>query len=141
MKDDPNRIYQLGDIVHIPGSIHEEELLGVLPPADCIDKLTVKFTWIQETFSHLPHDADKETIKRYAWAHIMILLSTQLFDDKSDTRMHIQWLPYVARLENMGGYSWGSAALSWLYRCLCRVANRNVVKLACPLHLLQSWIF
>ncbi|RYR39631.1 hypothetical protein Ahy_A09g045197 [Arachis hypogaea] len=71
----------------------------------------------------------------------MILLSTQLFDDKSDTRMHIQWLPYVARLENMGGYSWGSAALSWLYRCLCRVANRNVVKLACPLHLLQSWIF
>ncbi|XP_072064041.1 protein MAINTENANCE OF MERISTEMS-like [Arachis hypogaea] len=44
-------------------------------------------------------------------------------------------------LEDMDQYSWGSAALSWLYRCLCRVANRNVVKLAGPLQLLQSWIF
>ncbi|KAL4306907.1 hypothetical protein AHAS_Ahas16G0225200 [Arachis hypogaea] len=55
--------------------------------------------------------------------------------------MHIKWLPYVVRLEDMGSYSWGSAALSWLYRCLCHVANKNVVKLAGPLQLLQSWIF
>ncbi|RYQ96313.1 hypothetical protein Ahy_B08g092020 [Arachis hypogaea] len=41
----------------------------------------------------------------------------------------------------MGTYSWGSAALAWLYRCMCRVANRHVVKLAGPLQLLQSWIF
>ncbi|RYR25350.1 hypothetical protein Ahy_B02g059047 [Arachis hypogaea] len=56
-------------------------------------------------------------------------------------RMRIQWLPYVVILEDMGGYSWGSAALSWLYRCLCRVANKHVVKLAGPLQLFQSWIF
>ncbi|RYR08832.1 hypothetical protein Ahy_B05g076663 isoform D [Arachis hypogaea] len=71
----------------------------------------------------------------------MILLGTQLFADKSGNRIHIRWLPYVARLEEMGGYSWGSAALAWLYRCMCRVANRHVVKLAGPLQLLQSWIF
>ncbi|QHN95510.1 uncharacterized protein DS421_18g610320 [Arachis hypogaea] len=82
----------------------QDELLGVLPPANCIDKFT-------------------------------------LFGDKSGTRLHIRWLPYVARLEGMGQYSWGSTALSWLYRCMCRVANRNVVKLASPLQLLQSWIF
>ncbi|RYR25389.1 hypothetical protein Ahy_B02g059105 [Arachis hypogaea] len=41
----------------------------------------------------------------------------------------------------MGGYSWGSAALAWLYRCMCRVANRHIVKLAGPLQLLQSSIF
>ncbi|RYR19627.1 hypothetical protein Ahy_B03g064473 [Arachis hypogaea] len=64
-----------------------------------------------------------------------------LFGDKSSTRLHIRWLPYVARLEDMGGYSWESAALSWLYRCMYRVANKNVVKLAGPLQLLQSWIF
>ncbi|RYQ98009.1 hypothetical protein Ahy_B08g094082 [Arachis hypogaea] len=71
----------------------------------------------------------------------MMLLSTQLFGDKSGTRLHIRWLSYVAKLEDMGHYSWGSAALSWLYRCMCRVANRNIVKLAGPLQLLQSWIF
>ncbi|KAL4286703.1 hypothetical protein AHAS_Ahas19G0112700 [Arachis hypogaea] len=91
---------------------------------------------MQETFSRILHDADEEIVRRYARAHIMMLLSTQLFGDKSGTRMHIRWLPYVARLEDMGGYSWGSATLSWLYRCLCRVANRNVVKLVSLLQLL-----
>ncbi|RYQ86176.1 hypothetical protein Ahy_B10g105860 [Arachis hypogaea] len=64
-----------------------------------------------------------------------------LFADKSGNRIHIRWLPYVARFEEMGAYSWGAAALAWLYRCMCRVANRHVVKLANPLQLLQSWIF
>ncbi|MED6153011.1 hypothetical protein PIB30_097462, partial [Stylosanthes scabra] len=41
----------------------------------------------------------------------------------------------------MGRYSWGSAALCWLYRNLCRCANRNVVQVSGPLQLLQSWIF
>ncbi|RYR12615.1 hypothetical protein Ahy_B04g070074 isoform A [Arachis hypogaea] len=72
--------------------------------------------------------ADKETVRRFARAYMMMLLGTQLFADKSGNRIHIRWLPYVARLEEMGGYSWGSAALAWLYRCMCRVANRHVVK-------------
>ncbi|QHO01745.1 uncharacterized protein DS421_13g417800 [Arachis hypogaea] len=98
-----------------------EELLGVLPLANYIDKFT------------LPQGADDETVRRYARAYIMMLLSTQLFGDKSGTCLHIRWLPYVARLEDMGQYSWGSATLSRLYRCMCRVANRNIVKLAGPL--------
>ncbi|RYR29360.1 hypothetical protein Ahy_B01g053759 [Arachis hypogaea] len=84
--------------------------------------------WVWEMFSELPQGADDETVRRYARAYIMMLLSTQLFGDKSGTRLHIRWLPYVTRLEHMGQYSWGSAALSWLYRCMCRVTNRNVVK-------------
>ncbi|RYQ93947.1 hypothetical protein Ahy_B09g100160 [Arachis hypogaea] len=40
-----------------------------------------------------------------------------------------------------GQECWGAAALAWLYRCMCRVANRNVTNLAGPLQLLQSWIF
>ncbi|RYR19873.1 hypothetical protein Ahy_B03g064777 [Arachis hypogaea] len=87
----------------------------------------------EETFSELPQGADDETVRRYARAYIMMLLSTQLFGDKSGTCLHIRWLPYVARLEDMGQYSWGSATLSRLYRCMCRVANRNIVKLAGPL--------
>ncbi|RYQ80529.1 hypothetical protein Ahy_Scaffold1g106884 isoform A [Arachis hypogaea] len=82
-----------------------------------------------------------DTVRRYARAYIMMLLGTQLFADKSGNRIYIRWLPYVARLEEMGSYSWESTALAWLYRCMCRVANRHVVKLAGPLQLLQSWIF
>ncbi|RYR55612.1 hypothetical protein Ahy_A06g030793 isoform A [Arachis hypogaea] len=94
-----------------------------------------------ETFAECPKGADEEMVRRFARAYIMMLLGTQLFADKSGNRIHIRWLPFVARLEEMGGYSWGSAALAWLYRCMCRVANRHVVKLAGPLQLLQSWIF
>ncbi|XP_015950987.1 serine/threonine-protein phosphatase 7 long form homolog [Arachis duranensis] len=98
-------------------------------------------TDFHETFGECPEGADEETVRRFARAYIMMLLGTQLFTDKSGNRIHIRWLPYVARLEEMGGYSWGSAALAWLYRCMCRVANRHIVKLAGPLQLLQSWIF
>ncbi|RYR15852.1 hypothetical protein Ahy_B04g072786 isoform K [Arachis hypogaea] len=117
------------------------ELPGVLPPANQIQKFVVNCTWFRETFGECPEGADEETVRRFARAYIMMLLGTQLFADKSGNRIHIRWLPFVARLEEMGGYSWGSAALAWLYRCMCRVANRHVVKLAGPLQLLQSWIF
>ncbi|RYR57318.1 hypothetical protein Ahy_A05g023044 [Arachis hypogaea] len=118
-----------------------EELWGVIPPPNYIDKLTVKCTLMQQMFSDLLEGADEETVRRYARAYIMMLLSTELFGDKSSTRMHSRWLPYVARLEDMDNYNQGFAALSWLYRCLCHVVNKNVVKLAGPLQLLQSWIF
>ncbi|RYR64274.1 hypothetical protein Ahy_A03g010406 isoform B [Arachis hypogaea] len=97
--------------------------------------------WFHERFRMLPPDATEETVRIYTRAYIMMLLSTQLFGDKSANRVHIRWLPFVANLNDMGRYSWGSAALAWLYRCMCRVANRNVTNLAGPLQLLQSWIF
>ncbi|RYR13284.1 hypothetical protein Ahy_B04g070366 isoform K [Arachis hypogaea] len=98
-------------------------------------------TDFHETFGECPDGADEETVRRFARAYIIMLLGTQLFADKSSNRIHIRWLPFVARLEEMGGYSWRSVALAWLYRCMCQVANRHVVKLAGPLQLLQSWIF
>ncbi|RYQ95199.1 hypothetical protein Ahy_B08g090259 [Arachis hypogaea] len=130
MGDDPARLHRLDGVAHIAGVINEE-----------VQKYAVNCSWFQETFGECPEGADDETVRRYARAYIMMLLGTQLFADKSGNRIHIRWLPYVARLEEMGTYSWDSAALAWLYRCMCRVANRHVVKLAGPLQLLQSWIF
>ncbi|RYR30936.1 hypothetical protein Ahy_B01g055723 [Arachis hypogaea] len=140
MGDDPERLYRLDGVAHIVGVINDE-VSGVLPPENQVQKFAVNCTWFQETFGECPDGADEETVRRFARAYIMMLLGTQLFADKSGNRIHIIWLPFVARLEEMGGYSWGSAALAWLYRCMCRVANRHVVKLAGPLQLLQSWIF
>ncbi|XP_020961475.1 protein MAIN-LIKE 1-like [Arachis ipaensis] len=124
-----------------PAWVWFEELFGVVPPPSQVQKYAVNCSWFQETFGECPEGADEDTVRRYARAYIMMLLGTQLFADKSGNRVHIRWLPFVARLEEMGTYSWGSAALAWLYRCMCRVANRNVIKLAGPLQLLQSWIF
>ncbi|RYR45340.1 hypothetical protein Ahy_A07g031180 [Arachis hypogaea] len=89
-----------------------QELLGVLPHANCIDKFTMRCSWMQDTFGEIPDGTDDATIRRYAWAYIVMLLETLLFGDKSGTHLHIQWLPYVAKLEDMNGYSWGLTALS-----------------------------
>ncbi|RYR03916.1 hypothetical protein Ahy_B06g083340 [Arachis hypogaea] len=105
MGDDLGRLYRLDGVTHIARVINDEE-----------------------TFGECPAGADEETVRRFARAYIMMLLGTHLFADKSGNRIHIRWLPYIAKLEEMGTYSWGSAALAWLYRYMCRVANRHVVK-------------
>ncbi|QHN78171.1 uncharacterized protein DS421_19g659090 [Arachis hypogaea] len=99
-----------------PAWVWFQELLEVIPPPSQVQKYAVNCTWFQETFGECPEDADEDTVCRYARAYIMMLLGTQLFADKSGNRIHIRWLPYVVRLEELGTYSWGSAALAWLYR-------------------------
>ncbi|RYQ97710.1 hypothetical protein Ahy_B08g093791 [Arachis hypogaea] len=136
MGDDPARLYRLDGVAHIAGVINDEKLLGVIPPPSQVQKYAVNCSWFQETFGECLEGADEETVRRFARAYIMMLLGMQLFADKSGNRIHIRWLPYVGRLEEMGTYSWRSAALAWLYRCMCQVANRHVVKLAGPLQLL-----
>ncbi|MED6206810.1 hypothetical protein PIB30_030126 [Stylosanthes scabra] len=54
---------------------------------------------------------------------------------------HVRRLPYLLRIDDLGRYSWEFAVLAWLYKSLFRAANRNVVQVARPLDLLQSWIF
>ncbi|QHN77348.1 uncharacterized protein DS421_19g651880 [Arachis hypogaea] len=97
-----------------PAWVWFQELLGVTPPPSQVQKYVVNYSWFQETFGECPEGADDETVRRYARAYIMMLLGTQLFADKSGNRIHIRWLTYVARLEEMGTYNWGSAVLAWL---------------------------
>ncbi|RYQ87711.1 hypothetical protein Ahy_B09g095248 [Arachis hypogaea] len=73
--------------------------------------MTVCYTWFHERFWVLPTDASEETVRIYERAYILMLLSSQLFADKNAKRMSL------------------------------RGTNRNVVNLAGPLQLLQSWIF
>ncbi|RYQ92854.1 hypothetical protein Ahy_B09g099099 isoform C [Arachis hypogaea] len=117
------------------------ELFGELPLQIKVKQMIVCYTWFHERFRVLLADASEETVRIYARAYIMMLLSSQLFVDKNANRIHLRWLPYLASMDDLSRYSWGSAALAWLYRCLCRGTNRNVVNLAGPLQLLQSWIF
>ncbi|RYR16563.1 hypothetical protein Ahy_B04g073609 [Arachis hypogaea] len=149
---DERSLYGLNGVAHIAGSINEE-------PSRCICSVrrqqnmpmhnriipylerAVHFTWFHERYRVLQQDATEDTVQIYTWAYIMMLLSTQLFGDKSGNRVYIRWLSFVARLDEMGNYSWALAALAWLYRCMCWIANRNVMNLVGPLQLLQSWIF
>ncbi|RYQ83169.1 hypothetical protein Ahy_B10g101795 [Arachis hypogaea] len=75
----------------------------LLPPPTKVKQMTVYFTQFHERFRVLPADVSKDTVRIYARAYIMMLLSTQLFGDKSS--IHIWWLPFVAKLNEMGSYN------------------------------------
>ncbi|XP_072073906.1 serine/threonine-protein phosphatase 7 long form homolog [Arachis hypogaea] len=72
-----------------------QELFGELPPPDKRKLYTIHFTWFHERFKVLLADASEETVHIYARAYIMMLLSTQLFMDKSGNRVHLQWTTYL----------------------------------------------
>ncbi|XP_025680332.1 protein MAIN-LIKE 1-like [Arachis hypogaea] len=124
-----------------PAWVWFHELFGELPPQSKVKQMTVCYTWFHERFRVLPADASEETVRIYARAYILMLLSSRLFADKNTNWVHLRWLPYLASLDDLGRYSWDSAALAWLYICLCRGTNRNITNLVGPLQLLQSWIF
>ncbi|MED6114762.1 hypothetical protein PIB30_083590 [Stylosanthes scabra] len=62
-----------------------QELLGQILPVVSIDKMSVMFSWFVETFLVLPPDMSDELVLRHARAYIIILWSTQLFDNKTAT--------------------------------------------------------
>ncbi|RYR75740.1 hypothetical protein Ahy_A01g000321 [Arachis hypogaea] len=74
--------------------------------------MTIYLTWFHERFRVLPADASEDTVHIYARSYIMMLLSTQLFGDKNGNRVRLQWLPYMAKLDELENYSWGSTALA-----------------------------
>ncbi|XP_072062335.1 protein MAIN-LIKE 1-like [Arachis hypogaea] len=92
--------------------VNGKELFGELPPPNKVKQMIIYFTWFHERFMVLPADAMEDTVRIYACAYIMMLLSTQLIGDKRANRIHIRWLSFVANLNDMGSYSWGSAALA-----------------------------
>ncbi|RYR09989.1 hypothetical protein Ahy_B05g078437 [Arachis hypogaea] len=87
-----------------------------VPPDRCI-----KLTWLRNLKENLEL-TDEISIQRYVRCHIMLLIGTILFGDKSGA-----------------GYSWGSACLAHLYRALCRASRYNCKEIDGPLTLLLGW--
>ncbi|MED6189882.1 hypothetical protein PIB30_100341 [Stylosanthes scabra] len=89
-----------------------------------------RWDWFQEMFGELPDepDADACTVT-FSW------LRSRL-ESGSCSLASLSAAHRRSRLIQLG-----SALLAWLYKSLCRAANRNVVQVAGLLDLLQSWIF
>ncbi|XP_030942760.1 serine/threonine-protein phosphatase 7 long form homolog [Quercus lobata] len=62
-----------------------------------------------------------------------------LFMDKSGERISVRYLQYFDPISNGKKYSWGSAALSWLYRHLCKASEKTAKQIGGALLLVQLW--
>lgn len=118
--------------------------LGVEPPeAPAGQRLTktsgVSLQWLRTTFSHCPQDADDLTVDRYCRAYVLYYFGSVLFPDSGGDMASWMWLRLLGDWTEAGQYSWGSAALAWLYRQLCDACQRlsNTSNLAGCVWLLQ----
>ncbi|KAM0874391.1 hypothetical protein ACQ4PT_037466 [Festuca glaucescens] len=102
-------------------------------------KSFLHYKWLKKHFYELPEEADEQTVQRHVRAYILSLLCGVLFPDGTG-RMSLIYLPLIADLSLVGTYSWGSAAVAFLYRALCSVASsHNIKNIGGSLLLLQLW--
>ena len=100
----------------------------------------VKAKWLEDRFSNpLPIDAPKELVQKYAQFYILEMLGGTLFMYKSGDWISIMYLQFFDPISNGKKYSWGSAALSWLYRHLCKPSEKTTKQISSALLLVQLW--
>ncbi|CAN6381927.1 unnamed protein product [Urochloa humidicola] len=109
-----------------------EVLFGVRPadpPEDAKDRKTtgVHSSWLAQHFgTPPPPDANDGVVERYARAWLWHLVAGFLFPDSSGNTISWMWVPIIGeQWENIALYSWGSAALGWLYRQMCDACRRS----------------
>ncbi|QHO27672.1 uncharacterized protein DS421_7g210060 [Arachis hypogaea] len=111
---------------------------GVAPRREDCRSSCIKLTWLRNLKENLELN-DEISIQRYVRCHIMLLIGTILFGDKSGAGVHWKFLPLLRDFFNIGQYSWGSACLAHLYRALCRASRYNCKEIDGPLTLLLGW--
>ena len=72
------------------------------------------YVWIVQNFSHCPVDADDDVIQAYARVYVWYVISRTLFADSGGITAQWMWLKALTIFDSE--WSWGSAALAYLYR-------------------------
>ena len=102
----------------------------------------VKATWLEEQFSNpFLADATEVLVQQYARFYILGMLGGTLFMDKSGERVSIMYLKFFNSISNRKNYSWGSAALSWLYRYLYKASKKTAKQIGSALLLVHLWVW
>ncbi|KAI5006801.1 hypothetical protein ZWY2020_034044 [Hordeum vulgare] len=98
-----------------------EALIGMSPPEPEVEDGGKKdrvpagapFTWITTNFAHCPQGANDEVIQTYARVYMWYVISRTIFADGTGKNAPWMWLKASTVFDNK--FSWGSAALAYLY--------------------------
>ncbi|KAK1684504.1 hypothetical protein QYE76_045352 [Lolium multiflorum] len=104
-----------------------EVLIGRAPPLPEQPKKRApagaSFSWIRTNFGECPEEADEDTRRTYARVYLWYMISRTLFPDSGGKLAHWCWLKALTVLDNR--WSWGTAALAYLYRQLDEACRRT----------------
>ena len=120
-----------------PSTAHDTQLKKVYP---CWGKDKIWMAWCMVCRS--------PSCKRQWWSSAATyplpptcLDGALLFMDKSVDRVSILPLQLLNPISNARQYSWGSAALTWLYRHLCNALKKDAMQIGGALLLVQLWAY
>ena len=89
----------------------------------------IKYNWLDEQFATPPAvDVGDKVMQQHARYHLLVWMGALLFMDKSADRVSLFTLPLLNPISNARRYSWGSAALAWLYRQLCSASKKDAIQ-------------
>ena len=120
------------------------EPLPVIPNSNksTLTGARIKYKWLDAQFvAPLAADADDEVMQQNARYHLLVRMGALLFMDKSADRVSLLTLLLFNPISNARQYSWGSAALAWLYRQLCSASKMDAMQIGGALLLVQLWTY
>lgn len=93
--------------------------------------------WLRDNFLNAPEEVNETSMQQRIRAYLLYLFRTVLFPDKTGSYVSLIYIPLLADLSALDTYSWGSAALTCLYRNLYRGCTSDVDQISRPLILSQ----
>ncbi|KAI7728230.1 hypothetical protein M8C21_012275 [Ambrosia artemisiifolia] len=117
------------------------KFLGRTPDSGSTSGGMVKLSWLKETFSRCPVDAQLEEIKRHTRAYLLYLVGSTIFSTTTGNKVPVMYLPLFDNFDQAGRYAWGAAALAFLYRALGNASLRSQSTISGSLTLLQCWSY
>ncbi|KAK1605867.1 hypothetical protein QYE76_029540 [Lolium multiflorum] len=95
-----------------------DDLIGRAPPPPADPKertpAGAPFAWIRTRFGTCPEGVERDTIRTYTRVYLWYMISRTLFADSGGKLANWCWLRTLTVLEHP--WSWGTAALAYLYR-------------------------
>ncbi|CAM0873797.1 unnamed protein product [Alopecurus aequalis] len=118
-----------------------EALIGRVPPEPA-NKSTERvaagapYSWIVDNYAHCPEEADDDLIKTYARVYVWYVITRTLFADSNGRTAQWMWLKALTVFDSK--WSWGTAALAYLYRQVMDWSLPNC-GIGGPMLLLSVW--
>ena len=110
----------------------DHEPLPVIPNSNrsILAEARIRYKWLDARFAAPPAaDAGDEVVQQHAHYHLLVWMGALLFMDKSADRVSLLPLQFLNPISNVRQYSWGSAALAWLYKHLCSASKKDAMQI------------
>ena len=102
----------------------------------------IRYKWLDARFAAPPvADVSDEVVQQHSRYHLLVWMGALLFMDKSVDRVLLLPMQFLNPISNARQYSWGSAALAWLYRHLCSASKKDGMQIGGGLLLVQLWAY